>query len=118
MLQLSPATRVFAALEPTDMRNGMDGLAAACRRLLSEDPMTGAVFAFINKARTHIRLLTYDGQGFILLTKRLSAGRFRHWPKANAEKGKKLTATQLIILLRGGDPAKTTEIGDWRPLLP
>ncbi len=38
MLQLTPQSRVFLALEPADFRRGIDGLSALCRQRLGEDP--------------------------------------------------------------------------------
>ena len=43
MLQLSAQSRVFVAVEPADLRCGIDGLAALCRQRLREDPMAGAI---------------------------------------------------------------------------
>jgi len=114
MIQLSPGTRVLAAIEPVDMRKGIDGLVAVCHQKLESDPMTGAVFVFTNRSRTHVRLLTYDGQGFWLCTKRLSSGKFPHWPRGTTSTP--LTAEQLFILLRGGDPSEIRTLGDWRRL--
>jgi len=49
MLQLTPQSRVFLAVEPADFRRGIDGLAALCRQRLGENPMDGAIFAFRNR---------------------------------------------------------------------
>lgn len=66
MLQLSPQTRILLATEPVDFRKGIDGLAAVCRRVLTEQPLSGTVFVFRNRAGTALKLLCYDGQGFWL----------------------------------------------------
>jgi transposase len=66
MLQLTPQSRIFLATEPVDFRKGIDGLAAVCRLVLREQPFSGAVFVFRNRAATTIKLLCYDGQGFWL----------------------------------------------------
>ena len=66
MLQLSPQTRILLATEPVDFRKGIDGLAAVCRRVLLEQPLSGTVFVFRNRAGTTLKLLCYDGQGFWL----------------------------------------------------
>lgn len=113
-----------------DLRGGIDALVAACRRKIAEDPLSGAVFAFTNRRRTLVKILNYDGQGFLLLSKRLSEGRFRHWPRrksAQAPRGPggaglppklRLTAVQLLVLFRGGNPhLSSLETGEWRPLL-
>ena len=39
MLSLSPATRVFVALEPVDMRRSFNGLYAAVESVLQQDPL-------------------------------------------------------------------------------
>jgi hypothetical protein len=70
MLQLTPQTRILLATEPVDFRKGIDGLAAVCRRVLTEQPLSGTVFVFRNRAGTALKLLCYDGQGFWLSLKR------------------------------------------------
>ena len=80
MIQLTPHMRILVAVEPIDFRAGIDGLAGACRRRLEADPYSGALFVFGNRARTAIKILVYDGQGFWLCCKRLSSGRFAFGP--------------------------------------
>ena len=41
MLQLTPQSRILVATEPVDFRKGIDGLAAVCRRVLTEQPLSG-----------------------------------------------------------------------------
>jgi transposase len=65
MLQLTPQSRIFLALEPVDFRRGIDGLAAVCRQRLAQNPLEGAVYVFRNRRATAIKVLFYDGQGFV-----------------------------------------------------
>ena len=65
MLQLSPQQRIFVAIEPVDFRRGIDGLGAICRQQLNQNPLDGAVFVFRNRRATAIKVLFYDGQGFV-----------------------------------------------------
>jgi transposase len=51
MLSLSPATRIFVALEPIDMRQGFNGLYARVQTVLREEPTSGHWFVFLNKRR-------------------------------------------------------------------
>lgn len=83
MIRVTPSTPVRVAIEPVDFRRQIDGLVAHCRQELSANPMSGALFVFINRARTMIRILVYDGNGFWLMTKRLSKGRFVGWPSGH-----------------------------------
>jgi transposase len=73
MLQLTPQSRIFLALEPIDGRKGIDGLAAGCRQALGDKPLDGAVYVFRPRAGTTLKLLAYDGQGFWLCTNYLSS---------------------------------------------
>lgn len=58
------------------MRASYDTLFSKVRGLLKKDPYTGHLFLFINKRRTSIKCLFWDGTGFVLLCKRLQGGLF------------------------------------------
>ena len=119
MIQITPQMRIFLAYESPDFRCGIDGLAAICREQLGEDPFSGAWFLFRNRKGTSIKALVYDGQGFWVCQKRLSAGKFRWWPKSPADRTAAhcaLAAHELTILLWNGDPSVTNVAGLWRPL--
>ena len=115
MLQLTPHSRIFLALEPVDCRRGIDGLAAVCRQALGENPLGGAVYVFRNRTGTMLKLLAYDGQGFWLCTNRLSQGRFHWWPTA-ANPSVTLSAWELSILLGNGHPDRAQLAPAWRPV--
>lgn len=115
MIQITPQMRVLVAIAPADFRCGIDGLAQLCREILQQDPFTGTLFVFRNRQRTAIKLLVYDGQGFWLCHKRLSAGRFRYWPTAEGA-ATPLQAHQLQVLLCAGDPSATQAAPVWRPV--
>jgi transposase len=51
MIQLTPHMKVFVAIESIDCRKGIDGLVAVCRQKLDQDPFSGALFLFRNRAR-------------------------------------------------------------------
>jgi len=85
MLSFAGSLRVFIALDPCDMRAGMNTLHAVVAEKLKEDSGSGALFVFTNKRRRLLKILYFDGTGTWLLTKRLEAGTF-HWPRA-AEAG-------------------------------
>ena len=113
MIQVTPQMRVLVAVEPTDFRKGIDGLAQLCRAALLSDPFSGTVFVFRNRRRTAVKLLVYDGQGYWLCQKRLSRGRFRFWPQS-AEATKRLEAHQLQVLLSAGNPDGATGLSPWK----
>jgi transposase len=113
MVQLTPQTRIFLATEPIDVRKGIDGLGAVCRQQLGQNPLEGAVYVFRNRSGTALKLLLYDGQGFWLMMKRLSQGRFHWWPKTSDARVP-LSARELMILMWNGDPERAQMAQDWR----
>jgi len=103
MLQIAPQMHILVAIEPVDLRKGIDGLAELCREKLSADPFSGCLFVFRSRRATAIKLLQYDGQGFVLAQKRLSKGRFVWWPSGN-EPARSLEAYQAQLLVAAGNP--------------
>jgi len=80
MILLTANTPILLAANPADFRCGIDGFVAICRHQLKQNPRSGTLFVFINRNKTMIRALSYDGSGFWLMTKRLSKGKFSNWP--------------------------------------
>lgn len=115
MISISPTTRILVAVEPVDFRRGIDGLAALCRQQLEQDPMGGCAFVFRNRRATAIKILLYDGQGYWLCQKRLSQGRFPHWPSSESS-SHALECHQLQVLLAGGDAEAAQGAPVWRPV--
>ena len=108
MIHLTADTPILLATKPVDFRTGIDGLAAVCRGRLTSDPRSGTLFVFINRNKTMIRTLAYDGTGFWLMTKRLSKGKFQGWPKSNNALSA-VAAKQLRQLLLSTQPANSWE---------
>jgi len=117
VIQITPQMRILVAVDPTDFRRGIDGLARQCRQALQSDPFSGALFIFRNRSARAIKILAYDGQGFWLCQKRLSTGRFRFWP-GGAEAVKALQAHELQVLLSAGNPEGTQAPPPWRRVSP
>ena len=103
MFGLGPATKIYIAIEATDMRKGFEGLYGLVRDCLGQDPLSGHLFLFTNKSRTRLKALVWDGSGLWVCAKRLEKGRFR-WPAAS-ENQRSLTmrAEELAMLVNGLD---------------
>jgi len=100
-LPITPGLRVYVAPGVTDMRRSFNGLIAATREVLEEDPLSGHLFAYCNRRRTLIKLLLWDGTGFWVFAKRLERGTFA-WPKPPADETKlSLSGEELSALLGG-----------------
>jgi transposase len=113
MIAPPAGTRVWLAAGVTDMRKGMDGLAALAQTALLENPFSGHIFAFRGRRGDLVKLLWFDGDGLCLFAERLERGHFV-WPQATSG-AVALSAAQLSMLLEGIDwrrPVRT-----WAPEL-
>jgi len=102
MLSFPHCLRIFIALEPCDMRAGINTLHALVAERLQEDSRSGALFVFTNRRRKLLKVLYFDGTGLWLLTKRLEQGSF-FWPRAVQDgQIKLLLAPEAFTLLTEG----------------
>lgn len=99
MFSLSPATRIFVALNPVDMRAGFNTLYSYVQTILAQDPLSGHLFCFTNRTHNRVKLLFWDGSGLWLCAKRLERGTFG-WPSGEGE-SLSLRPEQLQLLLHG-----------------
>jgi len=100
MIQLSANSQLLIAIAPQDFRKGIDGFVGLCRDTFQHNPRNGTcIFVFINRAKTMVRLLTYDHNGYWLMTKRLSKGKYCQWPRSDQDMTP-FMAKQLRLLLR------------------
>jgi transposase len=115
MLLLPSAVRIHLAVGPTDMRNSIDGLFALVQRALAGDPYSGHLFVFVSKRRDRVKVLAWDGGGFVLYYKRLEAGRFRLPDVDEGATSVQLDTTQLAMLLDGIDVSQVKRPKRWSP---
>lgn len=91
---------VYIACGFTDLRRGIDGLAATIKNEFELNPFDeGTLFLFCGRRSDRIKGLLYEGDGFLLLYKRLADGRFR-WPRFESEM-KEITSEQYRWLMSG-----------------
>lgn len=88
--------RVFVCKVPTDMRGSFDALYRRSKDIIGMDPRSGHMFLFVNKACNRLKVLYYDGTGFVIIAKRLDKGRFS---KFNPYYRKNLILTQAEFSL-------------------
>jgi transposase len=101
MISLPTGTKVWLAAGKTDMRKGFDGLSAVAQSVLHANPLSGHVFVFRGRMGDRVKVLWWDGQGMVLLYKRIEKARFV-WPAAKDGKVQ-ITPAQLSSLLEGMD---------------
>lgn len=75
--------QVWLAVEPVDMRLGIDGLSLKIQQALGRSPCDGTAYAFRNRCGNRIKLLVRDGTGVWLCVRRLHQGHFT-WPQSDA----------------------------------
>lgn len=81
---ISKADHVYIAVECTDMRRGIDGLAAIVKQNFKLDPFSNSVYLFFGRKSSAIKALFWEGDGFVLLYKRWENSRFK-WPRDKQE---------------------------------
>ena len=96
---LSGAVRVYIACGYTDLRLGIDGLAAIVAGKFRLDPRDNYLFLFCGRRADRIKGLYWEGDGFLLLYKRLEAGSFQ-WPRTRSE-AKLLSEREYRWLMEG-----------------
>ena len=78
-------SRVVIACGRTDLRCGIDGLTSIVQEQFRMDPTEkNVLFLFCGTRADRIKGLVFEGDGYLLLYKRLSAGRFQ-WPRTPQE---------------------------------
>jgi transposase len=113
MLSFTGSLKVLLAVEPCDLRKSFNGLHGLVTGRLGEDPRQGALFVFINRRRTRIKMLCWDGTGLWVLTKRLEKGTFS-WPKNLEEGQSKLSlAPQALAMLTDGVDLRGARLRPW-----
>ncbi|MEN8670767.1 MAG: IS66 family insertion sequence element accessory protein TnpB [Ketobacter sp.] len=78
MFTPEPKVKIWLYSQPVDMRKSFNGLSALVTNQLQEDPLSGELFVFINRRKTHIKVLYFDGAGYCIWFKRLEQGQFNH----------------------------------------
>lgn len=99
---LPTGMRILICAERQDMRRSFDKLAQVARELLGEEPQSGALYVFVSKNATRVKVLWWDRNGYCLLYKRLHRALFRI--PAEAEKvgaSIQIDAEALAALLTG-----------------
>lgn len=101
MITLPPAVKVYVATKPADLRKSFDGLAALAKDVIKQDPLSGHMFVFRNKAGHRVKILFWDRSGYCIWYKRLEQGVFR-FPRGD-EGHVEIFSADLWLLLEGID---------------
>lgn len=80
-----------------DMRKSFDGLCGIISSGMQRKATSGEVFVFLNRSRTHMKLLHWEKGGFVLYYKRLESGTFMPPLVKNGE----LSWSDLVLMVEG-----------------
>ena len=113
MLSLPASIRIFVYTGVTDMRRSFDRLAQMVEEHLEQDPESGHLYLFFNRRRDCVKMLLWEGDGFVIFYKRLEVGTFAVPVPATpgpdgTRGGVQIQARDLNLLLAGADPAHFT----------
>jgi transposase len=118
ILTLSNKQRYFIYRKDTDMRMSFDGLCGIVRDRLHMTLMQGDVFIFMNKRKTHLKLLLWEYSGFSLFYRRLEESTFEV-PDFNLDQNSmEITAEQLSFMLKGISLKKLEHIRTYQRISP
>ena len=101
MISFDYIPSIYIAQGTTDLRKGIDQLAALVQYRYSLSPFDNCLYIFCNKAHNRLKMLYWDGTGFWLLNKRLEEGTFK-WDR-KGDGCVTISHQQLRWLLEGLD---------------
>lgn len=99
MFSLGSSHRYYLFSGHCDMRKSFDGLCGLIAGNLGRSATSGDVFVFLNRRRTHMKLLHWEHGGFVLYYKRLEGGTFPV-PKTSASGGE-MDWSELVLMVEG-----------------
>ncbi len=109
-LDQAQGTRIWLAVEATDMRCGFDRLAERVKAVIGQEPFSGHYFLFRSRRGDRLKILVWDRDGFVLWYKRLESGVFK-LPRADAgARSVELRASELAMVLDGIDVSKLKRV--------
>ena len=106
--------RIWLCVQPTDMRCSFDRLAQLAQSLTGQDPFSGHLFVYRSRGGDRIKLLLWDGDGYVLYYKRLEQGVFK-LPKLQGQAASvELRPSELAMLLEGIDLSSVKRVKRYR----
>lgn len=101
IINITDHIKYYLYRKETDMRKGFDSLCGIVRNELDKELMNGDAFIFINKPRTHLKLLVWEKGGFTIFYRRLEKGTFEVPAFDLDARSMQITSDQLQFILNG-----------------
>jgi len=100
VIRPSGDVRIHLYRQPVDMRKAINGLVSIVEGEMDSDPFSADLFVFCNRTRTLVKMVAWEGNGFVLWMKRLEDSRFK-WPLSGSQAVAQLTLQEINWLLDG-----------------
>lgn len=105
---VNAAKRIYIVCGYTDMRKSIDGLAGIVQQNHGLDIYSKSLFLFCGRSCNKMKALLWEDDGFVLLYKKLSGGKYR-WPRSSGE-ARELSLQEFRWLLEGLSVEQKTAI--------
>jgi transposase len=116
MISFPASVELMVVHTPVSFSCGIDGMRRYCQLILKQDPIDSGYFLFVNRRRDKVRVIWFDGQGFCLLTKRLSKGTFKNWPRHVDAVSSAATFFEAHALICGGNKSDCRYTPIWKTM--
>ena len=101
MFGLEDSRRYYVCQRYVRMNMGINGLSKIVSNELKQPLLGGDVFIFFGKSRQMVKLLCWDGDGFLLYQKRLERGTFELPRFKPGQKAAEMPYRTLSAIMRG-----------------
>ena len=101
MFGLEDSRRYYVCQHYVRMNMGINGLSRIVSNELKHPLLNGDVFIFFGKSRQMVKLLCWDGDGFLLYQKRLERGTFELPRFKPGQKAAEMSYRTLSAIMRG-----------------
>jgi transposase len=101
MLQLNSTAVYYWYNGFADMRKGFDALCGIVQQHMQSNVLHGGIYIFVNRKRTQIKLLTWEGDGLAIYYKRLEKGVYELPSITPSGSCASIDVIQLQLILQG-----------------
>jgi transposase len=102
MFMVPANARLFLCHTPVRMHKSFEGLSAVVEQMFPGELLSGALFIFLSRRKDHMKVLYWDGDGFVIFYKRLEKGSFT----SKKDGSSSMLRREFLMLLEGITPKR------------
>ena len=99
-MNFPPQTSFFVFNQFIDMRCGHNSISFLVTHKMKDDLLSGSIFIFINKNRKSLKAIYWDGNGLVIVHKKIERGRF--FSATELKSVTQLNANEFNLIFNGG----------------